>query len=76
MTGISRRIKKALPNVKIVGVDPIGSVLGGDGAEAEHAFFMVEGIGYDFVPTVLDVNDIDSWASLFFNNIFFEILIS
>ena len=42
--------------VQIVGVDPVGSIL----AEPEElnktdqTAYEVEGIGYDFVPTVLD----------------------
>uniref|UniRef100_A0A183BJD3 cystathionine beta-synthase n=1 Tax=Globodera pallida TaxID=36090 RepID=A0A183BJD3_GLOPA len=63
ITGISRRIKKANPNCKIVGVDPIGSVLGGEDGDAGHEY-KVEGIGYDFVPTVLDMDDIDAWEKV------------
>ena len=61
-TGISKKIKKHCPNCKIIGVDPVGSVLSGGGSknnEAKH--FEVEGIGYDFVPTVLESTDIDEW---------------
>uniref|UniRef100_A0A914HI22 cystathionine beta-synthase n=1 Tax=Globodera rostochiensis TaxID=31243 RepID=A0A914HI22_GLORO len=63
ITGISRRIKKANPDCKIVGVDPIGSVLGGEDGDAGHEY-KVEGIGYDFVPTVLDMDDIDTWEKV------------
>ena len=38
----------------IVGVDPHGSVLGHEKEEdVEGQFYEVEGIGYDFYPTVL-----------------------
>uniref|UniRef100_A0A7N8XJA7 Cystathionine beta-synthase n=1 Tax=Mastacembelus armatus TaxID=205130 RepID=A0A7N8XJA7_9TELE len=49
--------------VQIVGVDPEGSIL----AEPEElnktdkTQYEVEGIGYDFIPTVLDRSVIDSW---------------
>lgn len=55
-TGIGRKIKEKLPNCIVVGVDPEGSIL----AEPEEmnktdnsGFYEVEGIGYDFIPTVL-----------------------
>lgn len=54
ITGVSHRLKEALPDVQIIGVDPIGSILGG-GTEVKS--YQVEGIGYDFFPDVLD-NDI------------------
>lgn len=37
-----------------MGVDPEGSVLIHSEESDEHTTFEVEGIGYDFVPTVLD----------------------
>lgn len=48
---------------KIIGVDPVGSVLADTGHDAEAKHFEVEGIGYDFVPKVLDMDDIDKWVS-------------
>ena len=51
ITGISRRLKEVMPNIQIIGVDPYGSILGG-GKEVHP--FLVEGIGYDFIPDVLD----------------------
>ncbi|KAI1719494.1 pyridoxal-phosphate dependent enzyme domain-containing protein [Ditylenchus destructor] len=61
ITGISKKIKKKCPNCKVIGVDPIGSVIsGGDNNHAGHDY-AVEGIGYDFVPTVLDMSNIDQW---------------
>uniref|UniRef100_A0A7N8XGI4 Cystathionine beta-synthase n=1 Tax=Mastacembelus armatus TaxID=205130 RepID=A0A7N8XGI4_9TELE len=63
ITGIARKLKEKCPNIKIVGVDPEGSIL----AEPEElnktdkTQYEVEGIGYDFIPTVLDRSVIDSW---------------
>jgi len=63
ITGIARKLKERCPNIKIVGVDPEGSIL----AEPEHlnetdkTQYEVEGIGYDFIPTVLDRSVIDKW---------------
>ncbi|MGH0153765.1 UNVERIFIED_CONTAM: hypothetical protein FKN15_025195 [Acipenser sinensis] len=56
ITGIARKLKEKCPNCKIIGVDPEGSIL----AELEEmnktdkTSYEVGGIGYDFIPTVLD----------------------
>ncbi|KTC76990.1 pyridoxal-phosphate dependent enzyme [Legionella brunensis] len=58
ITGIARRLKEHNPHIKIVGVDPEGSILGG-GDEIKP--YHVEGIGYDFFPEVLDNKLIDHY---------------
>ncbi|AHE65711.1 pyridoxal-phosphate dependent enzyme [Legionella oakridgensis] len=59
ITGIAKRLKEHKPNIQIVGVDPIGSILGG-GNEIKP--YHVEGIGYDFFPEVLDNTLIDAYV--------------
>lgn len=61
ISGIARRYKEFNPKVKIVGVDPIGSILGG-GTEVKP--YLVEGIGYDFIPDVLDNKLIDEYIKI------------
>ena len=56
ITGLAKRLKEKFPHIKIVGVDPYGSILGG--GDEVHSY-KVEGIGYDFFPDVLDNNIID-----------------
>jgi cysteine synthase len=58
ITGTARRLKEHNPNIKIIGADPEGSILGG-GDEVKP--YHVEGIGYDFFPDVLDNNLIDQY---------------
>ncbi|MBI5481713.1 MAG: cystathionine beta-synthase [Deltaproteobacteria bacterium] len=58
LSGIARVLKRELPHVRIVGVDPVGSILAGPGAI--HSY-KVEGIGYDFIPQVLDRSLVDRW---------------
>jgi cystathionine beta-synthase len=58
VSGVARVIKRELPHVQIVGVDPEGSILAGPG---EIRSYKVEGIGYDFIPEVLDVKLVDRW---------------
>ena len=65
MTGISRKLKELNPEIKIIGVDPIGSILA-EPAELnnempEGGMYQVEGIGYDFIPRVSDRTLVDSW---------------
>lgn len=61
ITGIAKRLKEFKPSIKIVGVDPIGSILGG-GTEIKS--YLVEGIGYDFFPDVLDNSLIDEYVKI------------
>ena len=58
LTGIARRIREEAPHVKIIGVDPVGSILAGPGPISSYK---VEGIGYDFIPKVLDRGLVDEW---------------
>ena len=58
ITGIARAVKKAIPDCQIIGVDPEGSILAGPG---EIKSYKVEGIGYDFIPDVLDRSLVDRW---------------
>ncbi len=58
ISGVARGIKRALPKAQIIGVDPEGSILAGPG---EIKSYKVEGIGYDFIPDVLDCTLVDRW---------------
>jgi cystathionine beta-synthase len=59
ITGVARHLKRAIPNCKVIGVDPEGSILAGPGPIKSYK---VEGIGYDFIPDVLDVKLVDRWV--------------
>ncbi|KTD22746.1 cysteine synthase [Legionella lansingensis] len=61
ITGIAKRLKEHNPQIKIIGVDPIGSILGG-GNEIKP--YQVEGIGYDFFPDVLDNRLVDNYIKI------------
>jgi len=61
ITGIAKRLKEEIPNIIIVGVDPVGSILADPEAPAEKVSYQVEGIGYDFVPDVCDRKYVDKW---------------
>ncbi|KAL7027284.1 hypothetical protein ACKWTF_005392 [Chironomus riparius] len=63
LTGVARKIKEECPNCKIVAVDPEGSILAQPDSVniSDVVVYEVEGIGYDFVPTVLDRSVVDKW---------------
>lgn len=70
ISGIGRKIKECAPNCKIIGADPVGSILAdkpilsdskSDNGTEKTGVYQVEGIGYDFIPTVLDKAVIDRW---------------
>ncbi len=58
IAGIARRFKEDIPNCQIIGVDPEGSIIGGGEPGGPY---LVEGIGYDFIPDVLDQTLIDRY---------------
>lgn len=62
--GIGRKIKDKLPSCEVVAADPEGSILSlpAELNETSVNFYEVEGIGYDFVPTVLDRSVVDTWV--------------
>ena len=59
ITGVAKKLKEVIPDIIIVGADPVGSILGG-GKKVEP--YLVEGIGYDFIPDVLDNGLIDEYV--------------
>jgi cystathionine beta-synthase len=59
ITGVAKRLKEHNPDVIIVGADPVGSILAGGDYVASYK---VEGIGYDFIPKVLDQALVDRWV--------------
>jgi len=63
ITGIARKIKEKCPKAIVIGVDPLGSIIAEpeDLNETDSTFYEVEGIGYDFVPTVCERRYVDRW---------------
>lgn len=65
ITGISRKVKETFPNCKMIGVDPVGSILADPENPDEQLnmpSYQVEGIGYDFVPYNCMREHIDHWV--------------
>uniref|UniRef100_A0A8C3Q533 Cystathionine beta-synthase n=1 Tax=Geospiza parvula TaxID=87175 RepID=A0A8C3Q533_GEOPR len=63
ITGVARKLKEKCPECKIIGVDPDGSIvaLPSEMNKTNTTTIEVEGIGHDFIPTVLDRSVVDQW---------------
>lgn len=65
ISGIGRYLKEQNPDIRIVGVDPTGSILletwqhGSIPEDAVARPYKIEGIGEDFLPSTLDLSIID-----------------
>ena len=55
ITGTGKFLKEKNPGIKIIGIDPEGSIFSGDTPRT----YQVEGIGYDFWPKVFDKSIVD-----------------
>lgn len=60
MTGVARYLKERKPEVRIVGVDPEGSLYTG----TEVRPYKVEGIGEDFIPETIDLSLVDEYVTV------------
>jgi cystathionine beta-synthase len=64
ITGLARGLKKHNSNIEIIAADPFGSILALPSTLNESRVnepYKVEGIGYDFIPDVLDQKIVDRW---------------
>jgi cystathionine beta-synthase len=60
ISGVGRYFKERAPDVKIVGVDPEGSVYTAKSESDLHPY-LVEGIGKDTWPKTMDPDIVDQW---------------
>ncbi|PRT54029.1 Cystathionine beta-synthase [Wickerhamiella sorbophila] len=62
ISGIGHALKKHSKDIKVIGADPKGSILAvPESLNSSVESYKVEGIGYDFVPEVLDRDVVDEW---------------
>jgi cystathionine beta-synthase len=67
ITGVGRFLKERNPAIRIVGGDPVGSIIRGyaeTGLKGDGAPYKVEGIGQDKIPGTLDMAVVDEWRSV------------
>lgn len=71
ISGVGKRLKEYNPSIQIYGVDPIGSLLARpDSLNSKADSYAVEGLGYDFIPKVLDYQYVDEWIKTSDNDSF------
>lgn len=62
ISGMSKYLKEKNPKVKVTGADPKGSILAEpESLNTSTEGYLVEGIGYDFIPDVLNRKYVDNW---------------
>lgn len=67
ISGCGRYLKEQNPEVRVIGVDPAGSVIAGfhgNGQIGEGAPYKVEGVGNDKIPGTLDMEYVDEYLTL------------
>jgi cystathionine beta-synthase len=67
ITGTGRFLKEQNPEIQIVGVDPVGSVISGyfrTGEIGEGETYQVEGLGNDKIPGALDLDVVDDYVTV------------
>ncbi|SVA92405.1 uncharacterized protein METZ01_LOCUS145259, partial [marine metagenome] len=73
ISGVGRYLKEQNPSVKIIGVDPKGSILKtffDTGEMIKGEPYKVEGLGSDKIPGSLDMGVIDGWVTVDDNQAF------
>ena len=66
ISGTARYLKEKKPSVRVVGADPIGSILKAykeTGQITEAHTYKIEGVGEDFIPTTTDFSMVDEIIS-------------
>ncbi|NNM33959.1 MAG: pyridoxal-phosphate dependent enzyme, partial [Gemmatimonadetes bacterium] len=67
ISGTGRYLKEQNPDVRIIGVDPVGSVISGffhTGKLDEGAPYKVEGLGNDKIPDTLHLDFVDDYVTV------------
>jgi cystathionine beta-synthase len=66
ISGVAKYLKERNPKVRVIGADPVGSILKAykeTGRLTEAHTYKIEGVGEDFIPTATDFNLIDEVRS-------------
>jgi cystathionine beta-synthase len=67
LTGVARYLKERNPAVRVIGVDPVGSVIAHffkTGEMLEGNPYKVEGLGNDKIPGALDLDLVDDYVTV------------
>lgn len=66
ITGVSRKLKEKLPNVKIIAIDPSGSILAKPDELNVGGYrnYKIEGVGQPFIPGNVTYDCVDEWVKV------------
>ncbi|KAG0743215.1 hypothetical protein G6F57_004756 [Rhizopus arrhizus] len=65
LTGVARYLKEKIPNLKVIGVEPVESVFSGQQGTAVNLFdWKIEDLGNNFIPNSLDKSIVDEWIKV------------
>ena len=67
ISGAARYLKERNPEIRVIGVDPVGSVISGfyrTGEVGKGEPYLVEGLGNDKIPGTLDVEYVDDYRTV------------
>ena len=65
VTGLNKYFKEKMPNVKVIGIDPYGSILAyPDELNTEPKLYKQEGIGQSEMPSILERKLVDEWVKI------------
>jgi len=63
ISGTAKRIKETIPNCKIVGIDPVGSILAQpESMNTVNKIYKAEGLGQGCVPGIMRRDLVDAWV--------------
>src|SRR4051812_8002019 len=63
ISGVGRYFKEHAPHVRVIGVDPEGSIYTAE-TDADMHPYLVEGIGKDTWPETIDLEVVDEWVQV------------
>ena len=62
VTGVAKKLKEKIPKIKIIGIDPIGSILAlPEKLNNIEKLYKIEGLGQSEVPKILLREYVDEW---------------
>lgn len=65
VVGCAKYLKEKNPNVKVIGVDTVGSILATpESMNTVEKMYKIEGIGQSCIPGILDRTNIDGWVKV------------
>ena len=63
ISGVGKRLKERIPTCKLVGVDPVGSILANpDDPNPVNKMYKAEGLGQGVVPKIMTRDIVDDWV--------------